>query len=87
MVRERMWGGADQQPATAAPSIIPLSTGGAVGFDCPTEGASIAYRFRESDSWRPFGGAPVPVPPGASRVEAVAHRIGFERSEAVTRDL
>lgn len=87
MVRERMWGGADAQPATAVPEIVPLSTGGAVGFDCPTEGASIAYRFRESDGWRPFGGEPIAVPPGATRVEAVAHRIGFLRSEAVAREL
>jgi len=85
-VRERLWGG-DAQPITASPDLMPLSTGGAIGFDCPTEGASIAFRFDDSKGWTPFGGEPFEIPPGATRVQAVAHRIGFKRSEVVTREL
>ena len=86
MVHERLWGG-DTQPVTASPDPIPLSTGGAIGFDCPTEGASIAFRFGDSKGWEPFGGEPVEIPTGATRVQAVAHRIGFKRSDVVTREL
>jgi hypothetical protein len=86
MVHERLWGG-ETQPVTASPDPMPLSTGGAIGFDCRTEGASIAFRFDDSKGWTPFGGEPVELPPGVTRVQAVAHRIGYKRSEVVTREL
>ncbi|MDB4724557.1 hypothetical protein OAF85_00115 [Planctomycetota bacterium] len=49
-----------------------------IGFDCPTEGASISFRFDDAKGWTPFGGEPVEIPAGAIRVHAVAHRIGFK---------
>ncbi|MPV59582.1 sulfatase [Burkholderia sp. HI2761] len=42
----RMWGGADQPPATATPAVVGVA--GGVRIQCPTPGASIGYWVERS---------------------------------------
>ena len=80
MVRERLWNGASEQPRTGRPRVR-RATDGAVILSCPTEGASIGYRFGEDGPWSIWTG-PFRVPDGVT-VTVVAHRIGHRPSELV----
>ena len=59
---------------------------GAININCPTEGASIGYRLLHEErgktaSWKVYNGA-IEISAG-SKLEAIAHRLGYQRSEVV----
>ncbi len=74
------------QPVTADPVVSVMN--GIAEITCVTEGASIGYKIvtpsviPESLSWKVYT-EKVHVPPNATLI-AIAHRLGFKRSEPVT---
>jgi arylsulfatase A-like enzyme len=83
LVRQ-MWGGQDHPPVTVDPVIT--SDGTKIRITCSTEGASIGYQLLESgetpsDQWLVYTG---PFSAQAKTVVAIAHRIGYQPSKAVT---
>ena len=79
MVRTRLWNGQDQKPWTAVPTLSIRESGGVrlASIACPTDGASLGWRFRGQSGWRPFD-REIRLPEKAVTVELLAHRIGFE---------
>ena len=78
MVRTRLWNGAAEKPWTAVPRLE-LDRDGATRtatIECPTDGASIGWRWRGQRAWTPYR-APIAIPPEGGTLELVAHRIGF----------
>ncbi len=54
-------------------------------IECPTEGASIAYRFDDDKQWKLYT---KPLRAGRHKeLEVMACRIGWKPSEAVNRKL
>ena len=80
MVREVLWGGAPAQPLTATVEVA-RTADGQIRLSCPTEGASIGYRFDAGEAWRAHDGRPIEPPSGATTIEVLAHRLGFVPSE------
>lgn len=78
MVRERLWGGATEQPVTAQPELN-RSDDGTVTVTCATAGASIGYRFGDAGPWSIYTG-PFRQPDDVA-VTVVAHRIGHRPAE------
>ena len=78
-LRDRLWPGGDQ-PTTATPTIT--RDGGRVRIESETAGASVGYQLPGDAAWRVYS------EPFAANgpVTAVAHRIGWEPSRAVTAD-
>jgi len=72
----RLWEGGDTQPETAP--IEAKESNGFLSLSCPTEGASIGYRFvsDSSETWHIYQ-SPIPVQ-GGDILELHAHRIGFK---------
>lgn len=68
-----------QQPLTAAPELE--FADGLLHISCATDGASIGYRFESDAPWKIYNG-PIPVR-SDQKIEIVAHRIGFKRSETI----
>ena len=79
MVRTRLWNGGNQKPWTAVPALSIRESGGVrlASIACPTDGASLGWRFRGQSGWRPFE-REIRLPGKAVTVELLAHRIGFE---------
>jgi arylsulfatase A-like enzyme len=75
----RWWNGAEVPPTTADPVLT--RRGDRLEIRCATEGASIGYRLLGETRWRVYT-EPVRVPAG-TKVQAVAHRIGYRRSREV----
>ena len=70
----------NEQPVTAAPSLILSSKDDRLVLTCPTEGASIGYRVNDGP-WQLYSG-PVLVPTDA-KLTAKAIRIGYKPSPAI----
>lgn len=93
MVRDVLWGGEGEQPATAAPTLR-VGADRAPSFACATAGASIGYRPLRAQSWRGYVGGAIEVERGAAAAwatspegptfEVFAHRLGYRPSEVVT---
>jgi arylsulfatase A-like enzyme/lysophospholipase L1-like esterase len=86
LVRQ-MWNNGTTPPATAAPFV--MQSGGWAGLVSATAGAGIAYRVIKADGkipsrWEVYA-KPFPLQRG-EKVEAVAQRIGYARSETVLSD-
>jgi arylsulfatase A-like enzyme len=81
MVRTRLWPPDGRQPETEPPVLV-TGEGAAPRLASATEGASIGYREPGRSRWRVWTPGSR-LEPGRS-YEAVAHRIGFRRSEVVT---
>lgn len=81
MVCTRLWPPDGEQPRTSAPQLA-RDPDGPSALRCETEGASIGYRLPGESAWRVWTTASR-LEPGRA-YEAVAHRIGFERSPVVT---
>jgi arylsulfatase A-like enzyme len=69
------------QPRTQNPKFIQAV--GKLEIHCPTEGASIGYRFvnnqnQKREVWQVYDG-PIDVPANCT-LEAIAHRLGYQRS-------
>ncbi|MEC8320372.1 MAG: sulfatase [Planctomycetota bacterium] len=78
MVRTRLWDGAAEKPWTAVPRLE-LDRDGATRtatVECPTDGASIGWRWRGERGWTPYR-TPIAMPAEGGTLELVAHRIGF----------
>jgi N-sulfoglucosamine sulfohydrolase len=72
MVAEHLWPDL-VQPVTAQPTLRPQD--GLVTLSSETPGASLGYRAKETDAWTVYT---TPFAAGdASRLEVLAHRIGF----------
>lgn len=75
---EQLWSGSVSKPKTLAPAVI--SSGGKITITCPTDGASLGYKFVSTDqtppkSWMPYQ---KPFEPHrGSKLLVQAHRIGF----------
>jgi len=80
---ERFWPGREQ-PITATPVV--RQGGSTVSITSATEGASIGYRLPGDEApgrgWRVYT-VPLRLEPG-TRVEIVAHRLGYTPSQTVT---
>ncbi|MEM8510544.1 MAG: sulfatase-like hydrolase/transferase [Bacteroidota bacterium] len=78
---ERFWPNGIQ-PVTAQPILEVTPIG--VAIECATQGASIGYRIvgSSSESWQVYE-QPLSVKAG-TQIEAIAHRLGYERSAITT---
>ena len=74
-----LWPPDGEQPITAAPEVTVGED--SIQINSGTEGASIAYRFSENESWKLYY-EPIPLP-DAEQIEAVAIRIGWKESDRV----
>ena len=77
LVREKLWPPNGEPPTTAAPQAAIKE--GVLTITSATHGASIGWRKRGEPSWRVYTQS-VNVG-GDQAYEAVAHRIGFKRSD------
>ncbi|MEY2834471.1 MAG: hypothetical protein RLZZ557_133, partial [Bacteroidota bacterium] len=82
-----MWNNGTTPPVTATPLV--MQSGGWAGLVSATAGAGIAYRVIKPDGkipsrWEVYA-KPFPLQRG-EKVEAVAQRIGYARSETVLSD-
>ena len=80
----QLWNGADEQPVTAIPVVE--NKNGVVEVNCPTEGASIAYKIISSDGsapreWQVYE-TPVKINDDNS-IKVKAHRIGYKPSKTI----
>lgn len=77
MVRERLWHG-EVKPWTALPRTAVTESNGVrvLTVTCPTDGASIGWRWKGETGWRVYR-RPIRLPDHAATVELLAHRIGF----------
>ncbi|MEL6255241.1 MAG: sulfatase [Bacteroidota bacterium] len=77
-----LWKGATEQPQTADPEYN--VEGGRLHIRCKTDGASIAYKLKSSESgpWKIYKD-PIEVLPGTD-IEIKAHRIGYLSSNTLT---
>ena len=84
LVKEKLWPPAGEQPTTATPraTLAPGEGKAVLTIACETNGASIGYRRKGEHAWAVYV-EPVQVDEDAT-YEAVAHRIGFKRSEMTT---
>lgn len=87
MIR-KMWNGASAPPVTESPVF--MQSGSHIGLVCNTAGASIAYKIIGKDGivperWEVYSG-PLKLEAGA-RLDAVAQRIGYLKSEVVRLSL
>lgn len=80
---KKLWPPEGEQPRTEAP-VVTLRNG-KVELSSPTEGASLAYRWKTDGVWRLYV-EPVNAEQ-RSDVEAVAHRIGWKESKVVATEL
>jgi arylsulfatase A-like enzyme len=79
---KQMWGG-DVQPVTA--EVLVSEENGRVKLECPTPGASIAWRYKNEgnpDQWFLYTGPFIPET--SKTIEFLAHRIGFKPSDTKT---
>ena len=78
MVRRHLWDGAPQKPATAPPTLAIKVIDGRrhMVIECETEGASIGWRLEGESKWHLVDG-PIRLPDDATKIEALAHRIGY----------
>lgn len=78
MVRQHLWDGAPQKPATAPPTLAIKIIDGRrhAVIECKTEGASIGWRLEGETTWHLVDG-PIQLPDDAVKIEALAHRIGY----------
>lgn len=84
---KQMWNNGTTLPVTANPLV--MQSGGWAGLVSATAGAGIAYRVIKADGkipsrWEVYA-KPFPLQRG-EKVEAVAQRIGYARSETVLSD-
>ena len=79
MVRTRLWNDAVRKPATAPATLMVVERDGERGAEisCPTDGASIGFRWDPDAAWTPLNGS-VPLPSEGGILELLTHRIGFE---------
>ena len=78
MVRRQLWDGAPQKPTTAPPTLAIKVIDGRrhVVIECETEGASLGWRLESESTWHLVDG-PIRLPDDATKIEALAHRIGY----------
>ncbi|QLE02196.1 sulfatase-like hydrolase/transferase [Galbibacter sp. BG1] len=79
---EKMWPGG-KQPLTANPVI--KKDGDKIEISCPTEGASIAYKFNENENWKIYT-APVSVE-DKKQIFVKSVRYGYKASDTITQVL
>ncbi|MAC18579.1 MAG: sulfatase [Phycisphaerae bacterium] len=79
MVRTRLWNDAVRKPATAPAilTVVERDGGRRAEISCPTEGASIGFRWNWEKAWTPANGL-IALPPEGGILELLTHRIGFE---------
>ena len=84
MVRTRLWPPLGEQPKTSAPSLYYPGTAEERSpyLTCDTPGASIGYRAKGDKVWKIATSSPYFEV--KKEYEAVAHRIGYKRSEVVS---
>ncbi|MBO0322931.1 sulfatase [Muricauda sp. CAU 1633] len=69
-----------EQPLTSIPKLE--FKDGVLHISCSTDGASIGYRFNSDESWKIYN-SPIQVLQ-SQKVEIVADRIGYKRSDTIT---
>jgi len=73
------------QPSTAPPTF--MISDGTLEIECATQGASIGYRISDKSSshkdarWLVYD-KPIQLPTG-TKIEGIAHRLGYQRSDVV----
>lgn len=78
----QLWQNQPEQPITLNPTIKILN--GKIELNCDTEGASIGYRIIKDSIKTPYQIYQKPFTLGdGSRIETIAHRIGFKPSSKV----
>lgn len=79
------WGGSlENGPPVTQKPILSTKNNETV-LSCPTEGASIAYKFRQQNAWQVYNG--LALKPLGDTLYVLAQRIGYRPSERVVKKL
>lgn len=78
---KKWWDGKPNPPETNTPSVEYKA--GIVALTCKTPGASIGYKLKREESWRPYS-HPFRISAGDSLL-VIAHRIGYVQSAIIKK--